>query len=293
MDGAAVCRTSSRASRRPPDVISTVAILDPRWRGRKWRHPGPGARFSTPIVAVAQDGGPSASGRHLGWPHLWEPEMRSSKMAAGSGRAAILRHHHNRGRKTRPILLVYFPVMKNYSLSLASKRFSISIYGSHVANFGHTACYRHSTLTAPCRNVAWCLLRQRTASKGASKHYGTQQTKRFNLLITGEEASNTDPQLTVHHLKQTFVQAINPSIAYLLHICQKNPIYFPPVVPRGFSVGFRIGMLSTARWVEMLQGAKKRGRNYTFRQILTKNRVEIQHFPPFCWNIGFETIQIF
>ena len=50
MDGADVCRTSSRASRRPPDVISTAAILDPRWRGRKWRHPGPGARFSTPIV---------------------------------------------------------------------------------------------------------------------------------------------------------------------------------------------------------------------------------------------------
>ena len=105
MDGADVCRTSSRASRRPLDVISTVAILDPRWRGRKWRHPGPGASFSTPIVAVAQDGGPSASGRHLGWPHLREPEMRSSKMATGSGRAAILRHRHNGGRKTRPILL--------------------------------------------------------------------------------------------------------------------------------------------------------------------------------------------
>ena len=50
MDGADVCRTSSRASRRPPDVISTAAILNPRWRRRKWRHPGPGARFSTPIV---------------------------------------------------------------------------------------------------------------------------------------------------------------------------------------------------------------------------------------------------
>ena len=47
MDGADVCRTS----RRPPDVISDLAILDPRWRGRKWRHPGPGARFSTPIAA--------------------------------------------------------------------------------------------------------------------------------------------------------------------------------------------------------------------------------------------------
>ena len=47
MDGADVCRTS----RRPPDVISDLAILDPRWRGRKWRHPGPGAGFSTPIAA--------------------------------------------------------------------------------------------------------------------------------------------------------------------------------------------------------------------------------------------------
>ena len=47
MDGADVCRRS----RRPPDVISDLAILDPRWRGRKWRHPGPGASFSTPIAA--------------------------------------------------------------------------------------------------------------------------------------------------------------------------------------------------------------------------------------------------
>ena len=115
MDEADVCRTSSRASRRPLDVISTVAILDPRWRGRKWRHPGPGAVFSSPIVAVAQDGGPSASGRHLGWPHLREPEMRSSKMATGSGRAAILRHRHNGARKNRPILLmIYCLVRKGY-----------------------------------------------------------------------------------------------------------------------------------------------------------------------------------
>ena len=33
------------------------------------------------------------------------PQMRSSKMATGSGRAAILRRRRNRGRKTRPILL--------------------------------------------------------------------------------------------------------------------------------------------------------------------------------------------
>ena len=105
MDGADVWRTSSWASRHPPDVISAVAILDPRWRRRKWRHPGPGAGFSTPIEVEVENGGPSASGRHLGWPHLWEPEMKSSKMATGSGRAAIFHLHLNGGRKTRPILL--------------------------------------------------------------------------------------------------------------------------------------------------------------------------------------------
>ena len=40
----------------------------------------------------------------------------------------------------------------------------------------------------------------------------------------------------------------------------------------GFSVEFRIGMLSTACWLETLQRAEKGGQNYTFRQILTKNR---------------------
>ena len=54
------------------------------------------------------------------------------------------------------------------------------------------------------RHVAWCLLRQRTASKGASKHYwlrhaANQEVQSVNV-ITGEEVSNTDPQLTVLHL---------------------------------------------------------------------------------------------
>ena len=93
MDGADVCGTSSRACRRPPDVISAVAILDLRWRRRKWRHPGPGAVFSTPIAAEAQDGGPSASGRHLGWPHLrnrkwshprWRPEAEGPPSCAAA-----------------------------------------------------------------------------------------------------------------------------------------------------------------------------------------------------------------
>ena len=86
MDGADVCRTSSRASRRPPDVISAVAILNPRWRRRKWRHPGPGVLFWIPIAVrgakwrpfrfrspswmtseneVIQDGDRKRKGRHF------------------------------------------------------------------------------------------------------------------------------------------------------------------------------------------------------------------------------------
>ena len=105
MDGAYVCRTSSRASRRPPDVIAAVAILDSRWRRRKWHQPGLGVLFSIPSEVEVENGGPSASGRHLGWPHLQEPEMRSSKMATGSGRAAIFHLHLNGDRKKYPILL--------------------------------------------------------------------------------------------------------------------------------------------------------------------------------------------
>ena len=40
----------------------------------------------------------------------------------------------------------------------------------------------------------------------------------------------------------------------------------------GYSVRFWIGMLSTARRLETLQGSKKEGRNYTFCPILMKNR---------------------
>ena len=86
MDRADVCRTSSRASRRPPDVISAVAILNPRWRRRKWRHPGPGVLFWIPIAVrgakwrpfrfrspswmtseneVIQDGDRKRKGRHF------------------------------------------------------------------------------------------------------------------------------------------------------------------------------------------------------------------------------------
>ena len=90
MDGADVCRTSSRASRRPPDVIAAVAILDSRWRRRKWHQPRPGAAFSTPIEEWGARWRPFRFRRPSWMTSFAEPRMRSSKMAAGSGRAAIL-----------------------------------------------------------------------------------------------------------------------------------------------------------------------------------------------------------
>ena len=51
------------------------------------------------------------------------------------------------------------------------------------------------------RNVAWCLLRQRTAERRVKtlRHAANQEVQFVNV-ISWEEASNTDPQLTVHHL---------------------------------------------------------------------------------------------
>ena len=65
-----------------------------------------GRVFRSPLRSEEENGGPSASGRHLGWPHLWEPEMRSSKMAAGSGRAAIFLLTPQWGWKNAPQVLV-------------------------------------------------------------------------------------------------------------------------------------------------------------------------------------------
>ena len=90
--------------------------------------------------------------------------------------------------------------MKSCSLSPASKRISISVHGSHVANFRHTACYRHSTSTAPetLPGAYWDSVRHRKRVKKL-RHAANQGVQSVNV-ITGEEASNTDPQLTVHHL---------------------------------------------------------------------------------------------
>ena len=61
-----------------------------------------GRVFRSLLRCAVQNGGPSASGRHLGWPHLRVPEMRSSKMATGSGRAAILHRAPQWGSKNPP-----------------------------------------------------------------------------------------------------------------------------------------------------------------------------------------------
>ena len=57
--------------------------------------------FGSPFRCAVQNGGPSASGRHLGWPHF----PRSSKMATGSGRAAILHRAPQWGSKKVPQVL--------------------------------------------------------------------------------------------------------------------------------------------------------------------------------------------
>ena len=102
MDGADVCRTSSRASRRPPDVISAVAILDPRWRRRKWRHPGSGVLFWIPIAVRGAKWRPfrfrSPSWMTSEWGHpRWRPEAEGPPFCTA---------HRNGDPKKYPILLL-------------------------------------------------------------------------------------------------------------------------------------------------------------------------------------------
>ena len=80
----------SRESQRPLDVTCGAAILIPRWRRRKWRQPRPGAVFSIPIEEWGARWRPFRFRRPSWMTSFAEPRMRSSKMAAGSGRAAIL-----------------------------------------------------------------------------------------------------------------------------------------------------------------------------------------------------------
>ena len=106
------------------DVLQTFLVAPPRWRCRKWRQPRPGAAFSTPIVVVVENGSPSASGCHLGWPHSRFPvlAMRSSKMVAGSGRAAIFHHHHNGVEKAALYYWGPFGIWNRNQIGKAIKR---------------------------------------------------------------------------------------------------------------------------------------------------------------------------
>ena len=81
--------------------------------------------------------------------------------------------------------------------------------------------------------------------------------------------------------------------AKMSHKPVRNVTQAGPKSRGGFSVGFGIGMLSTARWLEMLQRAKKGVETIHFVKCWPKIGVEIRHFPHFCSNIGAETIQIF
>ena len=110
----------SRFCRRPPDVTCGAAILIPRWRRGKWRQPRPGAAFSIPIAEAEEKGGPSASGRHLGWPHLrnrkwghprWRPEAEgppfSSASAMGIEKAAL---YYSPTHNSFQYLFRYYPL---------------------------------------------------------------------------------------------------------------------------------------------------------------------------------------
>ena len=64
-----------------------------------------GRVFRSPLRSEEENGGPSASGGHLGWPHFRFPQMRSPKMATGSGRAAIFLLTPQWGSKNAPQVL--------------------------------------------------------------------------------------------------------------------------------------------------------------------------------------------
>ena len=64
-----------------------------------------GRVFRPPLRSEEENGGPSASGGHLGWPHFRFPQMRSPKMATGSGGAAIFLLTPQWGSKNAPQVL--------------------------------------------------------------------------------------------------------------------------------------------------------------------------------------------
>ena len=64
-------------------------------------------------------------------------------------------------------------------------------------------------------------------------------------------------------------------------------------VPPGVLVGFRIGMLSTARWLKTVQRAKKGVETIHLAKFWRKIGIQIWHFLHFCSNVAVETKQNF
>ena len=91
----------------PNHGFQVVKIIRPRTScanlfSLKYVWSGHGRVISCPYFTLSASFAASSIGYFFRSP-LWRfPQMRSSKMAAGSGRAAILRHRHNRDRKKYP-----------------------------------------------------------------------------------------------------------------------------------------------------------------------------------------------
>ena len=71
---------------------------------------------------------------------------------------------------------------------------------TYVVNFGQSACYPHSTLAAPELLVPPETAYGIKRCVKTLRHAANQEVQTYVNVITGEEASNTDPQPTVHHL---------------------------------------------------------------------------------------------
>ena len=104
---------------------------------------------------------------------------------------------------------------------------------------------------------------------------------RVPLCSNGHWGDMTNNHLVItNQIHNTFSSLRDPTQdTEYMSLLKSPPAYqsvsVPPgedVARGGYSVRFWIGMLSTARRLETLQGSKKGGRNYTFCPILMKNR---------------------
>ena len=119
-----------------PEMTSTRTwgtFFDPYWGGgAKWRP----YRFRSPSWMTS----------------FPVPQMRSSKMAAGSGRAAILHLPLNGDRKKYPILL---PVTGELPAQRASNAESVSIWWRHRVSISRRYASMKVTQMRPPHTVLW------------------------------------------------------------------------------------------------------------------------------------------